>query len=80
VQREEAVMRYRQVIDSGRRIDRLVEARALHVERLLTFFLLMLLLWLLTFVVDVPSLLSVVGAFALIVLLYPLWRLMQHLV
>lgn len=73
-------MRYRQVIDSGRRIDRLVEARALHVERLLTFFLLMLLLWLLTFVVDVPSLLSVVGAFALIVLLYPLWRLMQHLV
>lgn len=73
-------MRQLQVIDSGRRIDWLAEARVLHVERLLTFFLLMLLLWLLTFVVDVPSLLSVVGAFALIVLLYPLWRLVQHLV
>lgn len=73
-------MRYRRVIARGRRHDRLEEARALQVERLLTVFLLMLLLWLLTFVVDGPSLLSVAGAFAMIVFLYPLWRLVQHLV
>ena len=72
-------MRHRRVIARGRRHDRLGEARALQVERLLTFFLLMLLLWLLTFVVDAPGLLSVAGAFALIVLLYPLWRLVRHL-